>query len=134
MGIRGDFVGSVDVVHPTALRGIDQRASGGELQPLVPKRRLPAVPPAAGGVSSGDLRPDGRVLEAERHRPAPLCRDPPVPPEEESGVHPGAHRPSVTRTSVVFGGLSMFLFAILDVQYRYYLRSDLFLDIPSCIR
>lgn len=96
LGVRRDPLGSVDVVHPTALRGTHQRASRGELQPLVPERRVPEVPPETGGVSQGNLRPDGRVLEAERYRQTSVRRDPPVLAEEEPGVHAGGTRSSVT--------------------------------------
>lgn len=72
MVVRRDVMGDPDAVRSETVRGADERASGGKLQPLVPRRR-----PAEGGaeaavVSAGDLRSDGRVLEAPGGGPAAL--------------------------------------------------------------
>lgn len=91
VGVRGHDMGGTNAMHAAALRRTHQRAGGGEQQPLVPKRRVPAVPAQAAHVSQGDLRPDGRVLEAERCRPAAVRRDTLVPATKEPGVHSDAH-------------------------------------------
>lgn len=86
--VRRDVMGDPDAVRSEAIRRADERASGGELQPLVPGWR-----PAEGGakaavVSAGDLRPDGRVLEAPGGGPAALLRDPPLPAAQEPRLRP----------------------------------------------
>lgn len=86
--VRRDVMGDPDAVRPEAVRGADKRAGGGELQPLVPGRR-----PAEGGaeaavVSTGDLRPDGRVLEAPGGGPTALLRDSPLPAAQEPRLRP----------------------------------------------
>lgn len=55
MVVRRHVMGDIDALCATTLRGADERAGGGELQPLVPRGR-----PAEGGaeaavVSAGDL-------------------------------------------------------------------------------
>lgn len=89
--VRGDAVGGADAVHAAAVRGTDERAGDRELEPLVPERRLPTVPAEAPDLPPGDLRPHGRVLEAQRRRSAPLRRDPPLPAAQEPRLHAGPH-------------------------------------------
>lgn len=87
--VRRDAVGDPDAVRPESIRGADQRAGGGELQPLVPGQRPAEDGPAAGLVPPGDLRPDGRVLEATGGGQAEVHRDPPFPATQEPRVRPG---------------------------------------------
>lgn len=87
MVVRGDDMGGAHAVHAAAVRRAHQRTGGGEQQPLVPERRVPAVPPQAAHVPQGDLRPDGRVLEAKRVGPAAIRRDTPVLATKEPRIH-----------------------------------------------
>lgn len=86
--VRRDVMGDPDAVRSEAVRGADERASGGELQPLVPGRRPAESGAEAAVVSAGDLRPNGRVLEAPGSGPAALLRDPPLPAAQEPRLRP----------------------------------------------
>ncbi|KAG8230046.1 hypothetical protein J437_LFUL000882 [Ladona fulva] len=57
--IRRDAVGDTDAVCPGPLLGANERASGGKLQPLVPKRWYAALPDEATRLPPGDIRPHG---------------------------------------------------------------------------
>lgn len=87
MGFCCHSLGDTDAVHPTTLRGADQRASSRKLQPLVPKRRLPEVPPAAGCLPQRNIRPDGGVLETKRRRQATVRRDTSFPTAQKFRIH-----------------------------------------------
>lgn len=78
-------------MHAATIRRTDQRTGGRELQPLVPKRRLPEVPVTTGRLSQRDIRPDGGVLEAKRRGSAPVRRDPSFPSAQKFGVYTGSH-------------------------------------------
>jgi len=81
--VRRDAVGSAAAGRGPAVRRADQRAGGGELQPLVPRQRSAAAAVATGRLPPRDLRPAERVLAASRGRQTALLRDPPVPAAQE---------------------------------------------------
>ena len=88
---RGDHLGNTDDLRPTTVRRVNQRTSRGELQSLVPKRRMSEVPTATGLVSEGDIWPNGRMLEEERSGQTKVRGDSPLPTTQELGLHAGTH-------------------------------------------
>lgn len=99
MGLRSDPLGDLDVLHPAAVRRVDQRTSGGKQQPLVPKRRMSEVPLATSRLPQGNLRLDGRVLEEERRRQTSFLGDPPLPATQEPGIHARSKLASIEESS-----------------------------------
>lgn len=86
--VRRDVMGDLDGVRAETVRGADERAGGGEQQSLVPGRRPAEGGAEAAGVSAGDLRPDGRVLEASGGGQTTLLGDPSLPAAQEPRLRP----------------------------------------------